>query len=115
MGALMCVDIDLNLDATGNGVSSNEESDKPDVVEILESEVREAIEKGSDTLRWLELDCFDIDDDMLLSLELPTRFPVCNSFINSFYFFSLLLRAICFIEHIQIIMLMKHRDLMIKH
>ncbi|OIV97356.1 hypothetical protein TanjilG_07108 [Lupinus angustifolius] len=75
MGALMCVDIDLNSDANGDRVSSHEESDKPDVVEILESEVQEAREKGDGVLRWLELDDLNIDDDMLLSLELPTRFP----------------------------------------
>ncbi|KAK7281295.1 hypothetical protein RIF29_09135 [Crotalaria pallida] len=75
MGALMCVDIDLNSDANGDGVSSHEESDKPNVMEILESEVREAREKGDGVLRWLELDGLDIDDDVLLSLELSTRFP----------------------------------------
>ena len=85
MGALMCVDIDLNSDGEDDdGVSS----DRPvGVVEILESEVREAKEKGDGTLRWLELEGLDIDDDMLLSHELPTRFPVCDSIFTSFFLY----------------------------
>ncbi|KAI4335209.1 hypothetical protein L6164_013878 [Bauhinia variegata] len=91
MAALMCVDIDINLDSEANilpnGVE-HEENAKPDVSHILESEVREAKEKGNDTLRWLELDELDIDDDMLLSLGLPNRFPdllalsLCGNKIN---------------------------------
>ncbi|XP_061352507.1 uncharacterized protein LOC133297391 [Gastrolobium bilobum] len=77
MGSLMCVDIDMNLDAEAevNGVVNGVSSDKLDVVGTLESDVREAKEKGDGTLRWLELDGLDIDDDMLLSLRLSTRFP----------------------------------------
>lgn len=92
MGSLMCVDIDMNLDAEedeANGVATNNEvsRDKPGVVEILESEVREAKEKGDGgTLRWLELEGLDIDDDMLLSLGLSTRFPVCTNTSFCFYF-----------------------------
>lgn len=86
MGSLMCVDIDMNLDAEEaevNGVANEVSRDKPGVVEILESEVREAKEKGDGgTLRWLELEGLDIDDDMLLSLGLSTIFPVCT---NSFF------------------------------
>lgn len=88
MGSLMCVDIDVNSDdeAEVNGVDDGVSRDKPGVVEILESEVREAKEKGDGTLRWLELEGLDIDDDMLLSLGLSTRFPVCNSLLCfSFY------------------------------
>lgn len=38
MGVLICEDINLNLNANGDGISSHEESDMPGVVEILESE-----------------------------------------------------------------------------
>ncbi|KAK7411851.1 hypothetical protein VNO78_03294 [Psophocarpus tetragonolobus] len=66
MGSLMCVDVD---------VSSDEVNDERCVAEVLEIEVGEAKEKGDGTLRWLELEELHIDDDMLLSLALPTRFP----------------------------------------
>lgn len=77
MSSLMCVDIDIDSDDE----SELNSSDKPGVVEILESEVREAKEKGDGTVKWLELEGLEIDDDMLLSLDLPTRFPVCNSLL----------------------------------
>lgn len=87
MGSLMCVDVDMNSDGETDvdGVGDEVSRDKLGVVEMLESEVREAKEKGDGTLRWLELDGLDIDDDMLLSLDLSTRFPVCNS-LSSFLF-----------------------------
>ncbi|XP_004488089.1 uncharacterized protein [Cicer arietinum] len=77
MGSLMCVDVDMNSDGETDvdGVGDEVSRDKLGVVEMLESEVREAKEKGDGTLRWLELDGLDIDDDMLLSLDLSTRFP----------------------------------------
>lgn len=78
----MCVDNDSNLDGETevDDVGDEVSRDKLDVVEVVESEVREAKEKGGGTLRWLELDGLDIDDDTLLSLDLPARFPVCYSF-----------------------------------
>ncbi|XP_050918374.1 uncharacterized protein LOC127135779 [Lathyrus oleraceus] len=77
MSSLMCVDIDSNLDGETevDDVGDEVSRDKLDVVEVVESEVREAKEKGDGTLRWLELDGLDIDDDTLLSLDLPARFP----------------------------------------
>lgn len=59
----------MNLEGEG------EVSEKPDVLEVLESEVRETKEKGDGKLRWLELEGLDIDDDMLLSLDLSSKFP----------------------------------------
>ncbi|KAL5098334.1 hypothetical protein RYX36_002661 [Vicia faba] len=77
MSSLMCVDTDRNLDGETEmeGVGDEASRKKADVVEVVESEVREAKEKGDGTLRWLELDSLDIDDDTLLSLDLPARFP----------------------------------------
>ncbi|KAL2327273.1 hypothetical protein Fmac_020700 [Flemingia macrophylla] len=69
MGSLMCVDVDVNSDGEA------EVNGERGVVEILEDDVREAKEKGDGTLRWLELEGLRIDDDMLLSLALPHRFP----------------------------------------
>ncbi|XP_057750987.1 uncharacterized protein LOC130969331 [Arachis stenosperma] len=72
MGALMCVDINLNAEGEDDGALSDT---RGSVTEVLESEVREAKEKSDGKLRWLELEGLDINDEMLLSLELPTRFP----------------------------------------
>ncbi|TKY72867.1 Tubulin--tyrosine ligase protein 12 [Spatholobus suberectus] len=69
MGSLMCVDVDVSSDAEA------EVNCERGVVEILESDVREAKEKGDGTLRWLELEGLHIDDDVLVSLALSTRFP----------------------------------------
>lgn len=82
MGALMCVDVDVDVSSDADA----EVNDGRGVVEVLESEVREAKEKGEGTLRWLELEELHIDDDMLVSLALPTRFPVCNSLNHNEYF-----------------------------
>ncbi|ESW10652.1 hypothetical protein PHAVU_009G227300 [Phaseolus vulgaris] len=68
MGSLMCVDVDVDDD-------EDEGNCKLGVEETLESEVGEAKEKGDGTLRWLELEGLNIDDAMLVSLALPTRFP----------------------------------------
>ncbi|XP_027339561.1 tubulin--tyrosine ligase-like protein 12 [Abrus precatorius] len=75
MGSLMCVDIDVNLNGNDDGDAEAEVNGERGVVDILESDVREAKEKGDGTLRWLELEGLDIDDEMLLSLALPNRFP----------------------------------------
>ncbi|KEH37583.1 putative tubulin-tyrosine ligase/Tubulin polyglutamylase, leucine-rich repeat domain, L [Medicago truncatula] len=75
MGSLMCVDIDLDGEIEVNGVDDEVSREEVSVVEMLESEVREVKEKGDGTLRWLELDGLDIDDDTFLSLDLPARFP----------------------------------------
>lgn len=87
MGSLMCVDIDLDGEIEVNGVDDEVSREEVSVVEMLESEVREVKEKGDGTLRWLELDGLDIDDDTFLSLNLPARFPVRNS-LSCFLFCS---------------------------
>ncbi|KAM7274477.1 hypothetical protein ACFE04_016343 [Oxalis oulophora] len=67
MAALMCVDIDLEDDS--------EDDAKLNTEETLESEISEAKENGDGIVRWLELEELDIDDDKLLSLDLPSKFP----------------------------------------
>ncbi|KAF3946588.1 hypothetical protein CMV_027162 [Castanea mollissima] len=79
MAALMCVDVDLNSNAEEteevvDGVS-HQNGTKLSVFEAMESEIHGAKEIGDGTVRWLELDELDIDDDTFLSLELSTRFP----------------------------------------
>lgn len=81
MASLMCVDIDMDsnseeTDAVNGG--SDEKDTKLDVMRMLGREISEAEEKGDGIVRWLELDELGIDDDMLLSLDLSSKFPVCN-------------------------------------
>ncbi|XP_076908677.1 uncharacterized protein LOC143565658 [Bidens hawaiensis] len=76
MAALMCVDIDLNsdledADSTGSELKDN----KLGAIEIVEKEAQKAKEEGHGAVVWLELEDLDIDDDVLLSLDLPTKFP----------------------------------------
>ncbi|CAI0387820.1 unnamed protein product, partial [Linum tenue] len=75
MAALMCVDIDLNSSDAEETEGVGEENFKLNAADVVENEIREAKEKGNDTVRWLELEEMDIDDDMLLSLELTSKFP----------------------------------------
>ncbi|KAF8401096.1 hypothetical protein HHK36_014399 [Tetracentron sinense] len=78
MASLMCVDIDLTSDAEESDPEPSvlhENNAKCNVVEIVESEIRKAQEKGDDAAMWLELEELDIDDAMLLSLDLSSKVP----------------------------------------
>lgn len=72
MAALMCVDVDLNSAAEEAG---EEDCSKLSAAEIVEREMHK-VNEGRDDTRWLELEELDIDDDMLVSLDLPSKFPV---------------------------------------
>lgn len=72
MASMMCVDIAFNADG---GVDENET--KLSAEEIIEKELCKIKEGPTDALEWLELDELDIDDSMLVSLDLPSKFPVC--------------------------------------
>lgn len=79
MASLMCVDIDLDANAedpcdTSEGVSAS----PVNASEIVERELCKVKEGGADAVRWLELDELDIDDTVLSSLDLPSKFPVCE-------------------------------------
>ncbi|KAK1280292.1 hypothetical protein QJS04_geneDACA004914 [Acorus gramineus] len=77
MAALMCVDLDTNSlseEAETEG-EQNEEMSKRNVVEIVETQIQKARERGCNAAVWLELDELDIDDSMLCSLDLSTKFP----------------------------------------
>ncbi|WOG94208.1 hypothetical protein DCAR_0313501 [Daucus carota subsp. sativus] len=69
MASLMCVDIDIESGP------EEENGSREDVHAIIEREVCKAKDEGSDTISWLELDELAIDDNMLLSLDLPSKFP----------------------------------------
>lgn len=75
MAALMCVDPDWESDSIGVRVVESEKKQEngigKNVLEILEREM----ERGSHSATWLELEELGINDDMLSSLDLPTRFP----------------------------------------
>lgn len=98
MASLMCVDIDLNPESEETDVvneASNENETKSNIEEVLESEIRNAVENGDGIVKWLELDELEIDDDKLLSLSLSTKFPVRHSKqLHLYIFIKLVLKAI---------------------
>ncbi|GAB2219246.1 hypothetical protein Drorol1_Dr00006879 [Drosera rotundifolia] len=75
MAALMCVDSELNEDPEESTHGVSENGTTFSIEEILESEIRKAKEKGDDVVRWLELEEIGLDDEALLSLDLPSKFP----------------------------------------
>ncbi|XP_077230015.1 tubulin-tyrosine ligase isoform X3 [Tasmannia lanceolata] len=78
MAALMCVDLDLGSvseETEFEPKEPHENSTKRSASEILERELHIAQEKGRDAPTWLELEELDIDDEMLTSLDLSSKFP----------------------------------------
>lgn len=75
MASLMCVDLDLASDTGFVSGSLHESNSEMSIEAILEREVSEAKEKYDGIVRWLELDELGIDDDILVSLDLPRKFP----------------------------------------
>uniref|UniRef100_A0A0E0NQI2 Tubulin--tyrosine ligase-like protein 12 SET-like domain-containing protein n=1 Tax=Oryza rufipogon TaxID=4529 RepID=A0A0E0NQI2_ORYRU len=76
MAALMCVDLDERTeleeaDEQDNGNGGSLES----ALEVVEKERTRIQEKGSDFAAWLELEELGIDDDMLIALDLSSKFP----------------------------------------
>ncbi|GFP85500.1 tubulin--tyrosine ligase-like protein 12 [Phtheirospermum japonicum] len=69
MASLMCVDIDLDSEA------DDENDVKLSAAEIVEKEFCRVKDEGIDSVRWLELEDLEIDDDLLVSLDLPAKFP----------------------------------------
>ncbi|PIN23098.1 Tubulin-tyrosine ligase-related protein [Handroanthus impetiginosus] len=72
MAALMCVDTDLNSEAEE---PDDEDDAKVSATEVVEREFCKVKEEGVNSVRWLELEDLEIDDDLLVSLDLPTKFP----------------------------------------
>jgi len=77
----MCVDSDLNKDEEAEGGTSIEDTGSMCTGDKLEQELCKAKE-NKDTVRWLELDELDIDDDMLLSLYFSAKFLVGINYIH---------------------------------
>jgi len=80
MAALMCVDLDLESDSIEGEVEpegKHENGIYRKVMEILQQETNRLKERGSDAAAWLELEELGIDDEILCSLDLSSRFPVC--------------------------------------
>uniref|UniRef100_A0A2P2LZM1 Uncharacterized protein MANES_03G040400 n=1 Tax=Rhizophora mucronata TaxID=61149 RepID=A0A2P2LZM1_RHIMU len=77
MASLMCVDVDLGTDTdeTDEDGDSQESNSKLNVMDVVKNEIRDAREKGNEVIRWLELEELDFDDDMLLSLDLSSKYP----------------------------------------
>ncbi|KAG6515417.1 hypothetical protein ZIOFF_025829 [Zingiber officinale] len=77
MSALMCVDLDMKTNDEVSELEISEEAigkSQDRVLEVLKKEVDKAKESGRDAT-WLELDELEIDDEMLKSLDLSTKFP----------------------------------------
>ncbi|XP_039144964.1 tubulin--tyrosine ligase-like protein 12 [Dioscorea cayenensis subsp. rotundata] len=76
MAALMCVDVDLESDSEKEGIESGDgKTNEEKVREILEREMEKVKERGIDGAAWLELEELGIDDEMLCSLDLSSKFP----------------------------------------
>lgn len=75
MASLMCVDTDLNSEAEETG---DADEAKMSAAELVEREFCEVKEKGPHSVRWLELEDLDINDALLVSLDLPSKFPVSS-------------------------------------
>lgn len=72
MASLMCVDVDLISEAE----ETDEDDAKMSASEVVEREFCKVKEEGAHSVRWLELEDLEIDDAMLVSLDLPHKFPV---------------------------------------
>ncbi|KAG0497473.1 hypothetical protein HPP92_002164 [Vanilla planifolia] len=79
MAALMCVDMDLDSDSAGKSEieseGNHESGSAKNVLTRLEREMNMAKERDSSSIAWLELEELGIDDEMLLSLDLSSKFP----------------------------------------
>ncbi|KAJ0987501.1 hypothetical protein J5N97_005857 [Dioscorea zingiberensis] len=78
MAALMCVDVDLESDSEKAGIEPGFEEEKENerkIREIVEREMGKVKERGIDGAAWLELEELGIDDEMLCSLDLSSKFP----------------------------------------
>lgn len=75
MAALMCVDTDHNVGDEDTTYDANSNIGKMSVEEILENEILRAKETSGDGMKWLELEELDIDDDKLLTLDIPDKCP----------------------------------------
>ncbi|PKI43487.1 tubulin--tyrosine ligase-like protein 12 isoform X1 [Punica granatum] len=78
MGSIMCVDIDLDTDAEAANypldAHSHEDVVKVSAADLVAEELTKAKENG-DSVRWLELEELDINDETLVSLNLSSKFP----------------------------------------
>ena len=89
MAALMCGDLDERTeleeaDEQDNGNGGSLES----ALEVVEKERTRIQEKGSDFAAWLELEELGIDDDMLIALDLSSKFPVRSLYILFIHVFT---------------------------
>ncbi|GAB4838042.1 hypothetical protein Ancab_027570 [Ancistrocladus abbreviatus] len=75
MAALMCVEGNPTGDLDEGTHDLNENGKQLNVEEILVEEIHKAKERGDEYVQWLELEELEIDDALLLSLDLPGRFP----------------------------------------
>jgi len=76
MAALMCVDLDRNIETEESDEQDGEKSGSLEhVLQAVETERARVQERGTDSAAWLELEELGIDDDMLVILDLSAKFP----------------------------------------
>jgi len=76
MAALMCVDLDRNIETEESDEQDGEKSGSLEhVLQVVETEMARVQERGTDSAAWLELEELGIDDDMLVTLDLSAKFP----------------------------------------
>ena len=84
MAALMCVDLDRNIETEESDEQDGEKSGSLEhVLQVVETERARVQERGTDSAAWLELEELGIDDDMLVILDLSAKFPVWFFFLRN--------------------------------
>ncbi|XP_078164148.1 tubulin-tyrosine ligase [Carex rostrata] len=76
MAALMCVDLDKKGETEETEKEELDLSERNKIaLEIVEKEMCRLKENGRESVAWLEFEELGIDDEMLCSLDLSTKFP----------------------------------------
>jgi tubulin--tyrosine ligase-like protein 12 len=77
MAALMCMDLDKKVETEEADNEEINPSERNKIVfGAVEKEMCRVKENGREAVAWLEFEELGIDDEMLCSLDLSTKFPV---------------------------------------
>lgn len=87
----MCVDLDKKDETEVAEIEEIDLSERNKIAfEIVEKEMCRVKEKGREAVTWLEFEELGIDDEMLRSLDLSTKFLVIYFFFFDHFFFKLI-------------------------
>lgn len=109
MAALMCVDLDKKGETEETEKEELDPSERNKIaLEIVEKEMCRLKENGRESVAWLEFEELGIDDEMLCSLDLSTKFPVSQflPFYFYIYLFSMFLLGLS--THLSGVLLIWH-------